>query len=202
MKEAYRIGNAQSVGSYQIQSNYFSTKINGKYVLAVLADGRTDHINGRRCAILAAEVCMQEFQRIVQETEWREFCDSVTAKILREMRDIIYLGKMPYLSVSFLFAHSEELFYFTVGSNKVFIFDGRDYRPLAGQSGRAVFQKGMTAGMISQGIQEALYETELAACLRGKGHPYNKAQQMIRSVREKNWKNAGNATVVLVEDCL
>lgn len=60
MKDKYKIGNAQSIGSYYIQSNYFSTK-NGNCALAVLADGSIDHINGRRCAVLAVEACIRGF---------------------------------------------------------------------------------------------------------------------------------------------
>lgn len=201
MQEAYKIGNAQAIGSYQIQSNYFASRC-GSECLAVLADGTADHRNGRRCAILAAEACMREFQYMQEEVEVPFFFDSVAAKILRDMRDIIFLGKTPYLSVSFQWIRDRELHYYSVGRNQVFLFDGREYQLLQGKYGRTEFRKGMTAGMISKGVWEAFTEKEMISYLVKREHPYDKAQKMILGVKEKNRKRAANATVLLVEGCL
>ena len=99
MQETYRIGNAQSIGSRRIQSNYFAAKIRKENeCLAVLTDGTIDHPNGRRCAVLAVEACMQEFMYLPQEVTVAAFFDHVTARILRDMRELLYFGKTPYLS--------------------------------------------------------------------------------------------------------
>lgn len=198
---SYRIGNAQTIGSYQVQSNYFSTK-NGGYALAVLADGTIDHINGRRCAILAVEACMQEFYSMPSGVEILPFFDDIAEKVLYEMRNMIYLGKTPNLSLSILFVRNGEVFSYSVGDNQVFLFDGREYHLLKNRSGRAAFLGGMTAGMVSKGVWNAMQEREMISYLGGKKHPFDKAQQMILRVREKNIKGAGNATVILVEDSL
>lgn len=183
-----------------MQGSYFTAK-GGSECLAVLADGTIDHRNGRRCAILAAEALMHGYLRMPQEAEPLAFFDSVARRILQDMRDIIFSGKTPYLSCSFLLIRDGELFYYTVGSNRMFLLQGMDYQLLEG-SGRAGFQKGMVAGLISRGVWEALHEKELVSYLGRKGHPYDKAQQIIMGVKEKNRKKAGNATVVLVEGCL
>ncbi|MDE7312403.1 MAG: hypothetical protein K2N87_12420 [Eubacterium sp.] len=233
MQETYRIGNAQSIGSRHIQSNYFASKIiTETECLAVLSDGAIDHINGRRCAILAVEACVQEFMHIPREAKPPLFFDFVAARILRDMRELLYLGKTPYLSLSIQYFRDGQLFYYTVGSNRLFLFDGMDYHILSGGSGAGIVQgkapgsartdmgqgrlpvaagaqcgcvaykKGMTAGMLSLGAWEALREKELVSILRRKGHPYEKAQRMLLRIKEKNQKAAGNATVLLVEGCL
>lgn len=202
MQEAYKIGNAQSIGSYQIQSNYFASCCGSDGCFGVLTDGTADHINGRRCAVLAAEACMYKYRSMPKEAQFSDFAASVTAGILQDIRDIIFLGKTPYLSVSFLLARDSSLHYYSAGSNQIFLYDGMHYQLLKGSNGRVDFRKGMTAGMISSGVWEALNEKEMVVLLAKREHPYEKAQRMIVSVKEKNRKAAGNATVLLIEGCL
>ncbi len=202
MQETYKIGNAQSIGSYQIQSSYFASCCSDRGCLAVLTDGTADHINGRRGAVLAVEACMWEYRNMRRGAEFSQFIEAVSAKILRDMREIIFLGKTPYLSVSIQWIKDRELFYYTTGSSRCFLFDGSDYRILHESCGKADFGKGMTAGMISRGVWEALNEKEMLFYLQKKQHPYDKAQQMIAGVKKKNRKMAGTAAVLLVEDYL
>lgn len=202
MQEAYKIGNAQSIGSYQIQSSYFASYCSDRGCLAVLADGTADHMNGRRCAVLAAEAYIREFQKMQQETDYPVFFNAAAKRILRDMREIIFLGKMPYLSVSVQWLKSKELFYYSAGNNRSFLFDGSNYRILSESCGKVSIEKGMTAGMISRGVWEALNEKEMLSYLQKREHPYDKAQQMIMGVKKKNRKMAGTAAVLLVEGCI
>jgi len=202
VQEAYKIGNAQSIGSYQIQSSYFATYCSDCGCLAVLADGTADHINGRRCAVLAAEACIWEFQKMQQNTDYPVYFNAVAKRILWDMREIIFLGKTPYLSVSIQWLKNTELFYYSAGNNRNFLFDGSNYQILSESCGKANIRKGMTAGMISRGVWEALNEKELLSYLQKKEHPYDKAQQVIMGVKKKNRKMAGTAAVLLVEGCL
>jgi len=201
VRDRYRIGNAQTIGSCRTQSNYFATR-NGASALAVLADGTIDHINGRRCAILAVETCMREISSSSSDTGFRPDFDLLVEKILKEIRVYIYCGKMPNLSLSVLFFRGQELFYYTAGNNQVFLFDGRDYRLFKKRDGRVSFGSGMTAGILSAGVKQVLQEAELISYLGKKEHPFDKAQQMILGVMRKNKKGAGNATAILVEDAL
>lgn len=202
MQEAYKIGNAQSIGSYQVQSSYFASCCSGSGCLTVLTDGTADHINGRRGAILAAEACVREFRLMRQGTEAADFFKAAETKILRDMREIIYLGKTPYLSVSMQWIRGRELFYYAVGSSKSFLFDGREFHPLNESCGKVNYGKGMTAGMISRGVWEALNEKDMLFYLQKKEHPYEKARQIIAGVKKKNRKMAGTAAIVLVEGYL
>ena len=129
------------------------------------------------------------------------FFESLAAKIVRDMHEIIYLGKTPYLSFSCQYFCDRELYYYSVGGNQVFLFDGSEYHLLKENCGRIRFERGMTAGIISHGVWEALNEKEMISYLIKREHPYDKAQKMIMGVKEKNRKIAGNAAVV-VEGCL
>ncbi len=202
MQEAYKIGNAQSIGSCQIQSSYFASCCNGRGCLSVLADGTADHINGRRCAILAVEASMRQYWHMPENMEVPAFFDSVAAKVLRDMREIIFLGRTPYLSLSLLWVRERELHYYSVGSNQIFLYNGMDYQLMKRGFDTVAFEKGMTAGLVSCGGWEALNEKEMVSYLMKKEHPYDKAQHMIAGVREKNKKAAKTAAVVLVEGCL
>lgn len=115
----YKIGNAQSIGSYQIQSNYFASDCSSGCLVA-LADGSADHINGRRGAVLAVEACMNEFRCMTTDMEFSVFSKSVVSKVIRDMREIVYLGKTPYLSFSFGIIRDCSLHYYSVGSNQFF----------------------------------------------------------------------------------
>lgn len=201
MQEAYKVGNAQTIGFCQIQGSYFAAYCDTR-CLAVLAEGAADHINGRRGAILAVEACMRELRCTQKEVEFSAFCESIVEKILRDMREIIYLGKIPYISLSFQIAENGRLCYYSVGSNQIFLYDGADYRILKGGCGEVEFRKGMTTGMISRGVWEALNEKEMLSYLKKEAHPYEKAQRMIMGVIEKNVKMAGNAAILLVEGCI
>ncbi len=204
VQKRYRIGNAQTIGTRHTQSNYFSAK-DQEPALAVLADGTIDHINGRRCAVLAVEAYMQESSRILNNMDDRDallFFSFVAKKIQKEMRETIYMGKTPYLSMSCLVVSKEKLFYYTVGKNQVILLYNSQLQYLAAGSGCVSFYPGMTAGLLSAGVQEALREREIISCLHKRAHPYEKAQEMIQKVIGKNRKRAGNATVLLVEGSL
>lgn len=201
MREKYKIGNAQTIGSYQVQSNYFSTK-NGNAAFAVLADGTINHINGRRCAVLAVELCMREYAKNPCILKEDFFFRQIADKILKEMRENIYRGKTPYLSLSILAIENQMLSYYTVGRNQLFLLAGEDYEILDGMEGSRIFVSGVTAGIISSGVCEALNEKEQIAFLSKRTKPMDKASQIIQGVIDKHRKKAGNATVLLVEDAL
>lgn len=202
MRELYRVGNAQSIGFGQIQSNYFASYAGGEECLLVLADGTIDHINGRRCAILAVEACMREYLEMPVQTQLPDFFHTVAAKILYDMHEILYLGKAPYLSLACQLIRNGTLFYYQAGGCQMFLYDGMQYRILTGTSGSEKMEKGTMAGIVSDGICKALHEKDMISCLSGNLHPYDKAQRMILKVKEKNRKTAGNATVVCAERCL
>ena len=100
MQRKYRIENAQTCGTCEIQSNYFSTVIEDS-VFAVLADGSADHMNGRRAAAIAAQVSTEEFHGLSADVDKFEFFDYLTSQIIKHIKEIIYLGTRTNLSISF-----------------------------------------------------------------------------------------------------
>lgn len=145
---------------------------------------------------------MRAFASVPQEAVFPAFFETVAARVLRDMREIIYLGKTPYLSVSCQWIRDRELYYYSVGGSRCFLSDGSSYQLLNGTYGRIHFEKGMTAGMISRGVWEALNEKEMLSYLGKREHPYDKAQRMLLGVKEKNRKMAGTAAILLIEGCL
>jgi len=202
VQETYKIGNAQWIGSRHMQSSYFASKCSETAVMAVLADGTIDHINGRRCAVLAVEACIREFGNMPDAEFMAAYFECMARKILRDMHELIYAGKQPFLSLDIQVILRHELFYYHAGNSRMFLFDGTSLKLLEGRSGSAAFGRGWISGLLSQGFWEALHEKELVSYLCEKGHPYEKAQKMLSGVIQKNRKQAGNAAAVLIEDCL
>lgn len=66
-----------------------------------------------------------------------------------------------------------------------FLYNGMDYQLMKRGFDTVAFEKGMTAGLVSCGVWEALNEKEMVSYLMKKEHPYDKAQHMIAGVREK-----------------
>lgn len=75
---------------------------------------------------------MQEFMYLPQEVTVAAFFDHVTARILRDMRELLYFGKTPYLSLSIQYMRDAQCFYYSAGSNRMFLFDGMDCKILTG----------------------------------------------------------------------
>lgn len=198
MQGKYKIGNAQTIGNYEIQSNYFST-LNADFAFAVLADGTIDHSNGRKAAILAVETSIAEFYNKLVRQEFSAFYDSLSIQIIKNINDKIYLGKKPNVSISIVFLERDELFYYSVGDSKIFLYDECDLIPLNARNGHCNIKKKDTVLLMSKGVYQALNEMELLELLSKEMHPYHKAQSIIEDVNNKNIKAAGNSTMILIE---
>lgn len=198
MQGYYKIGNAQTIGSYEIQSNYFST-INSDFAFAVLADGTIDHRNGRNAAIIAVETSIEEFYNKLANQEFSAFYDSLSVKIIKNISDKIYLGKKPNLSLSIMFIKEDSLFYYTVGDNKMFLYNGCNLIRLDDRNGYCRIEKTDMVLLMSKGVYQALNEIEFLAFLSKEIHPYDMAQNIIEDVNNKNIKAAGNSTMILIK---
>lgn len=198
MQGRFRIGNGQTIGSFETQSNYFST-INADVAFAVLADGTIDHKNGRKAAILAVERCITEFYKKPVHFGFPTFYETLSFQIIQEINDKIYFGKKPNLSLGIVFLEANRVSYFSVGDNKIALYNGRELIPLEAQNGHCTMKKMDMVLLMSKGIYEALNEIELLRLLSKGSSPYNRAQGIIEDVNNKNRKTAGNATVILIE---
>lgn len=196
--ELWKIGNAQLLGSRAIQSNYFST-IQGEAVFAVLADGTIDHINGRRAAILSVETCMREFLKEAQYKSIETFFESLSMKILNNIRERIYRGKTPYISISMVYEKDDTIYYYSVGANRIFVLHEEDYICLKEQSGIYCKKPLDTVGLISEGVYEALDEMELTDLVKQSTGTFEKAQHIRMKINEKKKRQQKNATIILIE---
>jgi len=196
----YQIGNAQTIGSFEFQSNYFSTLELFDSVFGVLADGTIDHENGRRASIIATETSMLAFRHHADNMEDTPlFFDLLTSQIIKNIQDKVYLGKTPYLSFTGVYIQNRLLRYFTVGENCLFIFDGQALLQINDRAGELKLKKNDTVCLVSKGVYQALNEVSLIKILSSKKNIYDKAQIMIEAINTKNLKNASNSTVLLIK---
>lgn len=198
MYERYGIGNAQTIGRREVQSNYFSV-FPADTVFAVLADGGIDHVNGRRAAIVAVEESIAWFHENQEHVKTADFYDSLVLHMIEMINDRIYLGRKPNLSLTIAYREEEGLFYFNIGENRIFLSDGSGYILLKERRGYHEIKGSHMVGLISNGIYEALNEVELLGYLAKNTDPYDKAQQIIEGVNRKNIIMAKNSTIILVE---
>lgn len=197
--EFWEVGNAQLLGSKTVQSNYFSTLQQKEAVFAALADGTIDHINGRRGAVLAVETCRKEFLKEIELSDIPSFFEAVSKKILIHIKEHIYRGKTPYLSISMVLGDRDKIYYYTVGANQIFILHGDDYIPLREQNGVYIREATDTVGIISVGVYDTLSEVELVKLIQQPISTFEKAQHIRMKVIEKKKRQQKNATIILIE---
>jgi hypothetical protein len=207
MNKRYGIGNAQTIGHRKVQSNYFSTEFNeAGNLLAVMADGAIDHPNGRRAAIMAVTHCINAFLRNALDEHSDDFMLETAIKVNRQIQDAIYLGKSPCLSLTALLFIGEDMHYFNVGVNKIFLYDGINERKIGGSSfndayssGKVKLQAKNIISVTSAGVHTDTHPMERLKAIESTKEVFDKAQALIKLVEEKNLDNQLNATALLIE---
>jgi len=207
----YNIGNAQTIGKMEFQSNYFATAL-APNLLAVMADGGIDHINGRRAAIIAVESIIAAFSedKISNEHYFIEVINETALRIIQKVKDSIYNGKMPSISLSVICFFEDKTYFFSVGNIRILVYDNKKVKDINVLGQNSVYNSVKQTdnfAMVSQGVYESLSQVEIYRYLLQKekkyGHSdervHNKAIRIIEEINKKNLKNAKNATVVLFE---
>lgn len=205
----YIIGNAQTIGSMENQSNYFAVFSKPNYI-AVIADGGIDHPNGRRAAIIAVETMAGAFtRRILNKEHFDEVVDKAVVNIIRNIKDNIYRGRTPGLSLSVLCVSDGTAYFYSVGDISIFIYDDRNIRNIYGQSFNGIYRVKPADNfmMATHGVCDVLTPVDLLQFLQmdmnKNGNPeecaYNKSVRIIEEINRRNILNAENATVVLLE---
>ncbi|MSS64396.1 hypothetical protein [Velocimicrobium porci] len=198
------VGNSQTIGDCKIQNNYFATVL-GNDFFAVLVDGTIDHINGRQAAILAVEICVSEFKKCKKFIKLEDFSEvfvffeKLEKKIICEVKQYIYLSRTPYLSVSMVYGKDDQMFYYTVGANRLFVINNQDCILLEEKMGFYKIRCGDVIGLISNGVYETLNEIELIQTINRNESLYEKAQKISTKILDKKKRKQKNATVILVE---
>jgi hypothetical protein len=204
----YRIGNAQTIGRREVQSNYFSTKYNkAGDLLAVLADGTIDHPNGRRAAIMAVEYCVIGFLRndIVLKEQALQITLKTAIEISRHIQGAVFLGKSPHLSLTMMLFANEEMQYFNVGSNKIYFYNGNNERILDADSndpyssGKYKVPAKSIIGIMSTGAYAVTHPMERIKIIESEKKVFDKAQAIVEVIKGKELDNQPNATALLIE---
>lgn len=189
-----RYGNAQTIGSNVTQNTYFMTKQIGDSFLSVLADGTIDSVTGAYAAILACETIAKGITSPEDVSRQLEEQFNRTAALLNER---LYKGRQPRVSVLAACFMGNCLFYRNVGDLSLISYHGKGLTVEQGGFGQ-LDRKGVTTLLCSQGVWQALTEIDIEKLLSGRGHPYQKAQNMIEAINNRNLKNQRSALAVIV----
>lgn len=209
MIERYLIGNAQTIGSREIQSNMFSSVYNDAGdLLAVLADGAVDHPNGRIAAIIAVNCCVNTFIQKFPRTEpinASQFLLDTARKVNRSVEDAVFIGKSPRLSLTMTLFRGKELYFFSVGVNKMFLYNGHNELVLGSDAnhshsnGRCNLSPRNIVGVLSAGAYTNMHPIERIKIIESRKQVYDKAQAIIESVNKKGLPKQLSATALLIE---
>ena len=209
MTDRYMIGNAQTIGYREIQSNVFSTAYDDAGdLLAVLADGAIDHPNGRIAAIIAVGCCVntfiQQFSRI-ESIHINKFLLDTALKANRSIQDSVYIGKSPRLSLTMALFRENEMHYFNVGVNKIFLHNGHNERILGtganntNSYGKCSLSPKDIVGILSAGAHDRAHPIERIRIIESNLDIFDKAQAIIAAVNKKGLTKQLSATALLIE---
>ena len=212
MNKRYKTGNAQYIGTCGIQANYFSIIPNeAGDLLAVLADGTVDHMNGRRAAIMAVEICVHDFLQNKSGEYTSQFLFDTALKVNREVEDVFYIDKKPHLSLSIALFTNKKLHYFDMGNNRICIYNGHTELVLGSNTdnlfnlGEIELPSKTSVGIFSAGIYFVTNHMERKnivgriKLMDFKDKAFGKAQGIVNLVKLKGLTEQMNATALLVE---
>lgn len=190
-----KYGNAQTVGCNVNQNTYFMIKQVQDSLLAVLADGTIDSVTGAYGAILSCEAIARGF--VFSKPAGEQF-EKLFAQAAALMSERIYKGRAPRVSLlAACFVHNT-MIYKRVGEMSVVNYNNRELsviRPDCGQMER----KGCLTLLCNQGVWQALSEIDVEILLSKRGHPYQKAQNIIEAINCRNQKDQKSTVAVIVK---
>ena len=207
MTSRYLIGNAQMIGRKEVQSNYFATAYNHfGHLLAVLADGNVDHLNGRKAAKFAVESCIYEFSQDRLQLADKDDTLETVFGINKRVQELLYMKPTPRLSLTIAIFAQHELRFFTVGSNRLFLYNGHNER-LIDYDEKSPFFFGKyglghknVVGIYSVGAHTVTHPMERIKIVECSNDSISdKAQSIVDTVVAKGLQSQLNATALLVE---
>ena len=209
MTNRYLVGNAQTIGCREIQNNYFSTTYNDTGdLLAVLADGGIDHRNGRIASMMAVGTCAGIFTQkfsYVETMQINQFLLDTALKAQKHVKNVVFIGKSPRLSLTMGLFRGQELHYFSVGTNKIFLYNEQNEWVIGERTNNA-FSEGKypiapknIIGFLSTGAYINSHPMERIRIIESKTEVFDKAQAIIDTVKKKSLITQLNATALLVE---
>lgn len=206
MISRYQIGNAQTIGSCEVQSNYFSTAYNDEgNLFAVLADGTIDHPNGRKAAIMAVEYCVDSFLWNWSNVQSEHFLLDTALRANKHIKDAIYIDRSPRLSLTMILFKGRQARYFNVGVNRIYLYNRHNER-LLGDNAVYAYSNGIyelssknIVGILSSGAYADSHPMERIKIVGSGKKAYDKAQDIVESINGKGLNHQMNATALLIE---
>jgi hypothetical protein len=202
----HKIGNAQTIGRRDIESNYFSTVYNDAGDLfAVLADGAIDHPNGRWAAVIAVQYCADAFLRKFSHDNLGQIMHETAVGAAKRIDDVVFLGMRPYVSLAMIVLINKSLWYFNVGANNIYLYNGRNERLLSDASnspytyGRCELAPKNAVCLLSEGAHSVTHSMERLNIFASGMEAFYKSQAIIEKVNSKGLTNQSNATAILIE---
>lgn len=189
-----KYGNAQTIGRNFHQNTYFLVRQDKDRLLAVMADGTIDSVNGAYAALLACETVAKGFTWPEDTVGELDVLFHKTAGLLRER---LYKGRQPRVSLLAACFQKGSVCYRRAGDVGMAAFDGKGLKLLEGEEGSLGLEREKIL-IATRGLWQALSEIELERLLAGKGHPYTVAQRLIEEVNLKNLREQKSAAVLLV----
>lgn len=190
-----KYGNAQTIGSNVNQNTYFIIKQENGGLLAVVADGTIDSVNGAYGAILACETVVKGFVWEENPAKQLDECFKRAAEILRER---LYKGKQARVSLLAVCFLGSRMVYRRAGDLTAAVYDGKELEFLKEESGICEAGRGKIL-IASRGLWQALNEVEVQRTLSVHAHPYKLAQQLIEEVNRKNLREQMCTAAVIVD---
>lgn len=187
-----QIGNAQTIGMRSFQSNYFMTDPRKDGILAVMADGLIDSVNGMRAAVMACEITKNLF---VPDNSQEVFI-----KCNKTIGEKIYKGRMPRVSLGMVWMEPHRLLWRMIGHLKLYLYLAGDLVPIEDSFGSYHIGPEEKVALCSPGIYRSVSEAELFQVLREAIHPYDKAQKILERAQNKRRREQENATIVILEN--
>lgn len=185
------IGNAQTIGCCMNQSNYFMTSWMKDGLLAVLSDGKSDSVNGMRAAVICCEVTSKKFL----EGNSLEQCHLYCGKVLREK---IYLGRMPHVSLLTLFLKGEQAQFYQTGDTALYLHRKTGLTKIIERSGNLLLDESSSCLLCTEGVYRSVNEADLCLEIENSGTNQEKAEKILTRVQQACRVNQENATLLLL----
>lgn len=206
--DGMKIGNAQLIGQRENQNDYFSV-IHGNSredsLFASIADGVTHKKTGRQAAILTVNVLKTNFENgDYLNLGINDYYQKSFNEINEKLHNYIQGNKVGATLISVIIRNNI-LYYASIGNCLLLIYRGgelftiNDINNNETQINSISLAQGDIAMLCSKGVYESLMEMEILCELMEKNHPYNKCQNLIKLIRQKNLGNQDNATMIIVE---
>lgn len=206
-KKGVQIGNGQTIGSREIQCDYFSTVTTVNGVMGVLADGIGRLSGGQLASTIAVKTFIREFEKIDDLSNPSDFFRNAISlsnkEILKNLK-----GTKGGTTLAAALVSKGYLYWASVGGNVIAVFRNGELIKINVKSNNDIeigsepieLEKNDKVILFSDGVYNSLNEVELARILASYLAPNDAAQEIIESINQKKLENQDNATIVILQN--